>query len=255
MTASALRVCAVIPTYDNPRTIAAVVEGVRAVVDEVIVVDDGSAAAGRREVERLHASGLVHAVFRPHNGGKGAAVKDGLREAFARGFSHALQVDADGQHTLADAPRLLAAAREQPDALVLGAPIYDATAPRSRLIGRRITQFWTNLEVGRGIIDDPMCGFRVYPLAAATAVDVPANRMDFDIEIAVRMVWWGTKVVNVPTAVRYVSADDGGVSHFRMWGDNLRISWMHTRLVQRKVFGRLFGPLLRLLGWSWNGRR
>lgn len=237
-----MRVCAVIPTFDNPDTIASVVQAVRPLVDEVIVVDDGSAAPGREAVAALARDGVAHAVVRAHNGGKGAAVKDGLREAAARGFTHALQVDADGQHDLADAPALLAAATKNPAALVLGAPQFDATAPKGRLVGRKITQWWTDLETGGKVIEDPMCGFRVYPLAAANAVRVPANRMDFDIEIAVRMAWADVPVVNLPVRVRY---PEGGVSHFQMVRDNIRISWMHSRLVMTRVFRRLFGWMRR----------
>jgi glycosyltransferase involved in cell wall biosynthesis len=238
----AVRVCAVIPTFDNPDTIASVVQAVRPLVDEVIVVDDGSAAPGREAVAALAREGVAHAVVRAHNGGKGAAVKDGLREAAARGFTHALQVDADGQHDLADAPALLAAATQNPAALVLGAPQFDASAPKGRLVGRKITQWWTDLETGGKVIEDPMCGFRVYPLAVANAVHVPANRMDFDIEIAVRMAWANVPVVNLPVRVRY---PEGGVSHFQMVRDNIRISWMHSRLVMTRVFRRLFGWMRR----------
>jgi glycosyltransferase involved in cell wall biosynthesis len=237
-----VRVCAVIPTFDNPDTIAVVVRAVRPLVDEVIVVDDGSSQAGRDAVAALVRDGLAHAVVRKYNGGKGAAVKDGLREAAARGFTHALQVDADGQHDLADAPALLAASLDRPDALVLGAPRFDTSAPRGRIVGRKITQWWTDLETGGKVIEDPMCGFRVYPLASATAVRVPANRMDFDIEIAVKMAWANVPVVNLPVRVRYPV---GGVSHFQMVRDNIRISWMHSRLVMGRIFRRLFGWMLR----------
>lgn len=227
MNEPSFRACAVIPTYDNPRTIAAVVQRVRVHVDDVIIVDDASGEAGRAAVDELAG---VTVVRRAHNGGKGAAVKDGLRRAAELGFTHALQIDADGQHDTDDIPAMLAAARARPEALVLSSPRYDETAPRGRLIGRKITQFWTDVETGGGIIDDPMCGFRVYPLATATRVRVPSDRMDFDIEIAVRMVWERVPVVNLPTKVRYVPAIAGGVSHFRMFRDNVRISWMHTRL-------------------------
>jgi polyprenyl-phospho-N-acetylgalactosaminyl synthase len=239
---SQLRICAVIPTFDNPDTLAAVVAAVRPLVAAVIVVDDGSAAPGRGVVAELARSADVFAVVRAHNGGKGAAVKDGLREAAARGFTHALQVDADGQHDVAEAPALLAAALAQPDALVLGAPRFDASAPRGRLIGRKITQWWTNLETRGKLIDDPMCGFRVYPVVAANAARVSADRMDFDIEIAVRMAWAGVPIVNLPVQVRY---PPGGVSHFRMVRDNLRISCMHGRLVLGMLMRRVFGWITR----------
>ncbi len=239
-----LRACALIPTYDNPRTVRAVVERVRAFVP-VVVVDDGSAAEGRAAVEALGREGLAQVTRRAQNGGKGAAVKTGFAFAHGLGYTHALQVDADGQHTLADIPRFLAAAQAEPDALILGAPEYDSSAPRGRLIGRKITLFWTDVEVGRGVITDPMCGFRVYPLRAALAAPRTGDRMDFDIEIAVRMAWMGVPIVNLPTKVRYLARDEGGVSHFHMLRDNLRIGWMHTRLSTTALLVR---PLRRLLG-------
>jgi glycosyltransferase involved in cell wall biosynthesis len=225
----AFRPCILIPTYDNPRTIRDVVLAVKAIVPDVVVVDDASGEANRREVEKLGEEGLALVTRREKNGGKGAAVKTGFAFASEHGFTHALQVDADGQHALEDIPRFLAAAHEQPGALILGAPVYDASAPRGRLIGRQITRFWTNIETYGRVIDDPMCGFRVYPVAPACEVAPRCGmRMDFDIEIAVRLVWAGLPVVNLPTKVRY---HEGGVSHFHLVRDNARISWMHSKLV------------------------
>lgn len=222
------RPCAVIPTYDNPDTVRAVVEVVGAQLP-VIVVDDGSAAPGRGVVEAIGADGLAHVHHRAQNGGKGAAVTTGFELALAQGYTHALQIDADGQHALEDIPTFIDAARSQPTALILGAPVYDRSAPKGRLIGRQITRFWTNIETYGRIIDDPMCGFRVYPVAPACAVALRCGqRMDFDIEVAVRLVWAGLRVVNLPTKVGY---PEGGVSHFNLVLDNVRISWMHSRLV------------------------
>jgi glycosyltransferase involved in cell wall biosynthesis len=222
------RPCAVIPTYDNPDTVRAVVELVRPLLP-VIVVDDGSAAPGRAVVDAIGEDGLAFIHHREHNGGKGAAVTTGFELAQAQGYTHALQVDADGQHALDDIPRFLEAARAQPSALILGAQRYDDSAPKGRLIGRQITRFWTNIETYGRIIDDPMCGFRVYPVAPACEVARRCGqRMDFDIEVAVRLVWEGLPVVNLPTNVHY---PEGGVSHFHLVRDNVRISWMHSRLV------------------------
>ncbi len=222
------RPCAVIPTFDNPDTVRGVTEAVRVHLP-VIVIDDGSAAPGRATVEAIGRDGLAHVHHREHNGGKGAAVTTGFQVARELGYTHALQVDADGQHELADLPTFIDAARRRPEALILGAPIYDASAPKGRLIGRQITRFWTNLETFGKVIEDPMCGFRVYPLDAACEVAPRCGqRMDFDIEVAVRLVWEGLPVVNLPTCVRY---PEGGVSHFHLVRDNARISWMHSRLV------------------------
>lgn len=241
---SDFRLCAIVPTYDNPATIRAVVDRLRAHVDTVIVVDDGSGAEGRAAVEALGEEGLAIAVHRERNGGKGAAVKTGLLAAKERGFTHALQVDADGQHDLGDVPRFVETARERPDALVLGRPVFDESAPRARRVARKITTFWIRVETGGDVIGDAMCGFRVYPVDAAVAANARGDAMDFDPEIAVRLVWRGLPVINLETRVRYLQQNEGGVSHFRMFRDNVLISWMHTRLtfarVMRRIFGRFF---------------
>jgi glycosyltransferase involved in cell wall biosynthesis len=235
---NAPRFCAVVPTYDNPLTIRAVVERIRAHVPDVVVVDDASGPAGRDAVDAIVRDGVARVFRRDRNGGKGAAVRDGLRAAHALGFTHAIQIDADGQHDLADLPRFLAAASADPEALVLGWPVFDAGAPASRVHGRLISRFWTDLETGGRTIADPLCGFRVYPLAAAVRAGARADRMGFDPEIAVRMVWHGSRVVNLPTRIRYLTPEEGGVSHFRMFRDNAEISWTHARLCA--------GALLRL---------
>jgi glycosyltransferase involved in cell wall biosynthesis len=212
----------------------------------VIVVDDGSDEPGRHECERLAARGLAHVTHRPRNGGKGAAVKTGFSVALERGFTHALQVDADGQHDLARAPAFLEQATKRPDALVLGYPVYDDSAPRGRLLAREITRFWVNLEVGSSdLVRDAMVGFRVYPLAEATALPIHGNRMDFDVEIAVQMARAGVPVLNLPVGVRYLSDEEGGASHFQTFRDNLRLSWLHTRLCVSGLW-RWFSARLRL---------
>lgn len=238
---SGFRPCGLVPTYDNPATVRAVVARLRAHLDEVLVIDDGSHERAREVLEALGREGLARVHRRPVNGGKGAAVKTGLALARDLGFTHALQVDADGQHDLDDAPRFLDAARARPEALVLGAPVFDESAPRARRKGREITIFWTNFEAGPGVITDPMCGFRVYPVAAALAARARGDAMDFDPEIAVKMVWAGAPVVNLPTRVRYVPRAQGGVSHFRMVRDNALISWMHTRLSLTRI-ARMLRP-------------
>jgi predicted LPLAT superfamily acyltransferase len=240
------RPCAIIPTFENPATIRAVVEKVREQLPDVIVVDDGSAPEGRAQVEQLGREKLAHAFRRETNGGKGAAVKTGLEVAHKLGYTHALQLDADGQHDLGDIPRFLDAARKRPEALVLGCPVFDRTAPLGRRVGRQITVFWTTLEIGSRAIVDPMCGYRIYPLEPALAASRgTGDRMEFDPEIAVRMVWAGVPTINLRTRVRYLSREEGGVSHFHLFRDNARISWMHTRLVTL--------ALLRLLLWPLRG--
>jgi glycosyltransferase involved in cell wall biosynthesis len=242
----AFRPCAVIPTYDNPMTIGRVVAEVRRHLDDVVVVDDGSSGAGRTGVDAVERAGTARVVRRARNGGKGAAVKTGFRTAHELGFTHALQIDADGQHDTADIPRFLALAAERPDAAVLGHPVFDESTPRGRRAAHALTNFWTRVETGGPAITDPQCGYRVYPLVSACAVAAGADHMDFDIEIAVRLVWAGVPIVNVPTRVRYLPPAEGGVSHFRLFRDNLAITWMHTRLVVGSLFWRVLRAPRRL---------
>jgi len=233
-----IRLCAIVPTYDNPSTLRSVVVAVREHVPDVIVIDDGSGAENQAVCRRLVADGLAHLRVRTANGGKGAAVKDGLEAAHELGFTHALQIDADRQHDTDDIPRFLAAVRSDPDALVLGRPVFDESAPWIRLAGRQITRFLTHVETAGRAIADPMCGFRVYPVRETRAARARGNAMDFDPEVAVRMRWRRTKIVNLPTAVRY---PEGGVSSFRQVTDNALLAWMHIRLLCRAPFALLFG--------------
>ena len=234
------RYCVVIPTYDNAATIGSVVDQVRPYLSDIIVVDDGSGPELKAALKQLDDVDIVH---RAANGGKGAAVKSGLRRAHELGFTHALQVDADGQHNLQDIPKMLEASREQPRALILGRPVFDESAPKARLWGRKISVFWVRLETifCEATIEDPLCGFRVYPVDKALAANARGDRMDFDPEIAVRMVWLNVPVRNIATSVRYVSEEEGGVSHFRAFRDNVLISLLHARLC-----------IVRMMGlWRW----
>lgn len=225
----AFRPCAVIPSYDNPHTVLGVVENVRKHVPDIFVIDDGSQIPVSQVLTPCPAGVQIHR--RATNGGKGAAVKDGLRLAVEHGYSHALQLDADGQHNSEDIPRFLAAAKAQPQAFVTGKPSFDASAPAMRVWARQLSVFWVAIETLSRRIADPLCGFRVYPLNNLPPLAQLGDRMDFDPEIAVRLVWRGVPVVNIDTPVRYLSAQEGGVSHFRGVRDTLLICWLHTRLV------------------------
>jgi glycosyltransferase involved in cell wall biosynthesis len=237
---NAFRPCAVIPSYDNPHTVAAVVASVRAHVSDVFLIDDGSQIP-LTEVLNPRPEG-VHIHRRASNGGKGAAVKDGLRLAREQGFSHALQLDADGQHNSADIPKFLAAAKGDPAAFVTGKPSFDDSAPAMRVWARQLSVFWVSVETLSRRIADPLCGFRVYPLNNLPALEKLGNRMDFDPEIAVRLVWRGVPVINIETPVRYLSRAEGGVSHFRGVHDTLLICWLHTRLVLSLLGSTLLRP-------------
>lgn len=227
---AALRLCAIVPVYDHALPLPGVLDGLRAAGLPVFVVDDGSGPACARTIEACVAADASRVLVRlERNGGKGAAVQAGFAAAHAAGFSHALQVDADGQHDLAALPALVAAAREAPRALVSGRPQYDASVPKSRLYGRYATHVWVWINTLSLDIVDSMCGFRIYPLGASIAACTRwriGRRMDFDTDLMLRMYWLGVPMRFVPVPVRY-PAD--GVSHFDVLRDNLRLTSMHTR--------------------------
>ena len=229
---TAPRLCAVVPSHNHWRALGEVVGRLRDAGLPVFVVDDGSAEPARTEIAALAAPGSGVAVARhERNQGKGEAVLTGFTLAGEAGFTHVLQVDADGQHDLSVLPRLLAAARQHPRALVCASPVFDASAPAGRRIGRQITRFWAAVETLCLRLPDTMCGLRIYPLAAAARLAGRVRlgrRMDFDTEILVRLVWDRVPVATVPVAVRY-RADN--FSNFSLLADNWRISRMHTRLV------------------------
>jgi glycosyltransferase involved in cell wall biosynthesis len=234
------KACAVIPVYNHERAVGAVINGVLEQGLPCIVVDDGSAPACANLLDGLANADSKRITLLRHkvNCGKGSAVLTGLRHAYQAGYSHAVQIDADGQHRSTDIPLFVSVAAAHPDALILGCPEYDGSAPPLRLYARRLTYLWVAINTLSRQIEDSMCGFRVYPVAPVIALDRRRRlgaRMDFDIEIAVRLSWSGAKIINLPTAVVY---PDDGVSHFCAWSDNVRISLMHANL--------FFGMLLRL---------
>lgn len=233
-------ILAVIPHYNHETTVAEVAAAMAAQGFDVLVVDDGSSPAARAVAEKLPQTvARTRVLLRRENGGKGAAVTDGLRYAAAQGYSHVLQIDADGQHCFADAQKLAAAAFRQPEALICGNPVYGADAPRHRRYGRKITNFWIGVNTGSRIGGDGMCGLRIYPLAAVGRLlhsgQKLGRRMDFDTEILVRLYWQRVPLVWIDTPVRY-AAD--GVSHFRQLADNWQISKMHARLFGEMLLRR-----------------
>jgi glycosyltransferase involved in cell wall biosynthesis len=231
VTADTLNIGVVIPSYRHVERLPGIVSRLSALGLPVLVVDDGNAPDAASRIAALHSpANHVEVEVRSANGGKGAAVKTGLRAAAARGWTHALQVDADGQHDLEMAPKMVDLARAQPDAMICGVPVYDASIPKARKIGRNITHFWVWVETLSREISDSMCGFRVYPVAETMAVidrEITGDRMDFDTEILVHLNWRGVRMVETPIQVTY---PEGNVSNFQMLRDNLRISAMHTRL-------------------------
>jgi len=169
----------------------------------------------------------------PENRGKGAAVLYGLREAQAAGFTHVLTMDSDGQHPAERIEAFMQASMAEPDAMVLGVPVFDASAPGLRVKGRRISNWWANLETLWAGIHDSLYGFRVYPVGPLIAVmnrQPWMRRFDFDVEAAVRLCWRAVRPINLPAPVRYFRPEQGGVSHFKYGRDNVLLTWMHFRL-------------------------
>lgn len=230
--ASTFRPCIIIPIYNHGETIKQVIDDLSSLNLRVIIVDDGSDLTTQYALKKLVSQFKSVSVTRfDKNKGKGAALIRALSQAYIEGFSHALQVDADKQHHLPDAVKLLKKAEETPDALVTGVPIYDNDVPRLRFYARYLTHFWVWLETLSFEIQDSMIGFRVYPVKSAMNVirqcRLP-HRMAFDTEIMVRLFWEGVPVYSIPTPISYPKQ---GKSHFKMFWDNVGLTIMHTRLV------------------------
>jgi glycosyltransferase involved in cell wall biosynthesis len=224
-----------IPSYNTGAQVLATVAAARAQWSPVWVVVDGSTDGTGAQLQALadQDSGLRVWVL-PHNQGKGAAVLHGLEQALAQGFSHVLTMDADGQHPAHLIAPFMHQSQQRPDTMVLGRPVFDASAPLLRVRGRKVSNAWANLETLGAGIGDSLYGFRVYPAAALAGVMQGQRwmrRFDFDPEAVVRLAWRGVKPVNLDAPVKYLSAEEGGVSHFHYGRDNLLLSWMHTRLM------------------------
>ena len=229
------RVLVLIPSYNTGRellhaTLAAVLAGGR----EVLLVVDGSTDGSDAGIEALDDTGRLRVHRLPQNRGKGSAVLAGLAIARDEGFSHVLCIDADGQHPATAIPQFIGMLSRHPDAAIFGRPVFDASAPALRVEGRKVSNFWANLETLGWGVDDSLFGMRLYPvgpLLEAFSETRFARRFDFDPEMAVRLAWKGVPIINLPTPVRYLSADEGGVSQFRYVRDNTLLTGMHLRLL------------------------
>lgn len=224
--------CAVIPSFNHSAKLAQICSALLVQKLAVIIVDDASTLEHSQALKNISGGNdNIHLVTHCENQGKGGAVITGLLTAQKLGYSHALQVDADGQHDLNDISSFLDLSAEYPNTLISGQPIYDDSIPKGRLWGRSITHFWVHIETLSLQVKDTMCGFRLYPLATTCQLIEQVNlgkRMDFDIEIMVRLFWRNINIKFIPTKVDY---PEDGQSHFRALHDNVLISWLHTRLV------------------------
>ncbi|OQW72120.1 MAG: glycosyl transferase [Proteobacteria bacterium ST_bin11] len=230
--------CILIPVYNHEKPLPGIVERLAVHQLNCLLVDDGSDASCAAVIRGLAEQyAWVDSIRVEVNQGKGTALKLGIRALLAKGYTHALQVDADGQHDLEDVDKFLNAARQAPEAVVIGRALFDASIPKLRYYARYLTHIWVHINTLSWAIPDSMCGYRVYPLVSSAKLIqsiAMENRMGFETEILVRLYWQGVAVISIPTHVRYPL---DGVSHFRAWEDNLLLSQTHARL--------FFGMLLR----------
>jgi glycosyltransferase involved in cell wall biosynthesis len=223
------------PSFNPGPGVVATVRSARAAWCPVWVVVDGSNDGSAEQLQTLAgADAGVRVIVLDRNRGKGAAVLHGAHLAAQQGYTHVLTMDSDGQHAAQSIREFMARSAAQPDCLIVGVPQFAADAPSLRVRGRRICNWWANLETLGVGIGDSLFGFRVYPIAPLLAIAERhrwMRRFDFDAEAAVRLCWAGVRPVNVPAPVRYFSRDRGGVSHFRYVRDNALLTWMHVRLM------------------------
>jgi len=242
-----------IPSYNTGQKVLETVREARRFWQPVWAIMDGSTDGSTEALQSLADSdpGLRVLVL-PHNQGKGTAILRGLREAAAAGYTHVLTMDADGQHPAAKIPEFMAASQAHPQAVILGLPVFDASAPSLRVHGRKISNWLANLlTLWRGI-GDSLCGFRVYPVAPLRDIMERRRwmrRFDFDAEAAVRLCWRGICPINMAAPVTYFRAEEGGVSHFNYLRDNTLLAWMNARLLLE------FVVRLPLLIWRKAGHR
>jgi glycosyltransferase involved in cell wall biosynthesis len=223
-----------IPSYNPGPKVYTTIEAALAQWNPVWVVVDGSTDGSAERLTALAAGETGLRVFvLPKNRGKGAAILHGLREAAAQGYTHALTMDSDGQHPANLIVKFMQVSQAQPAAMVLGHPIFDSSAPRVRVQGRKISNWWVDVETLWAGIGDSLYGFRVYPIATLIGVmrrQPWMRRFDFDAEAVARLSWRGVKPINIPAPVRYFRPAEGGVSHFHYFRDNALLTWMHARL-------------------------
>lgn len=228
----------IIPVYNHPHYLNELMAYLKQFGHDIIIVNDGSNYDTSKILKTLAQGEHVTLIEHTQNMGKGQAVMSGLKQARISGYSHALQLDADGQHCWQDISKFLEAAQKNPSAMVIGQPIFDQSVPKKRLYGRYATHIWVWINTLSLEIKDSMCGFRVYPLDATLKIMDQYTlrpRMGFDSEILVYLKWEGTPFINVPTKVIY---PEDGISHFNVWDDNVELTKMHTSL--------FFGMLARL---------
>lgn len=223
-----------IPSYNPGAQVFETLRQAREQWNPVWVVVDGSNDGTAEQLQTMaREDDGLRVIVLAHNQGKGAAVLEGISQAAQAGFTHALTMDSDGQHPAQLIPQFMATSQAQRDAMVLGKPVFGPEAPALRVNGRKVSNGWANLETLWMGVGDSLYGFRVYPIAPLAKImrsNAFMRRFDFDPEAVVRLCWAGVKPVNLDAPVRYLSAEEGGVSHFKYLRDNTLLTWMHTRL-------------------------
>lgn len=224
-----------IPTYNaGPKVLETVQDALRYWAPVWVVVDGSTDGTGPQLQALARSEPQLRVMVLERNQGKGAAVMHGLAAAEAAGYTHALTMDSDGQHPAPLIPAFMATSQQHPGAMILGRPVFDASAPALRVQGRKVSNAWANLETLWMGIGDSLYGFRVYPVAPLLRIMERQRwmrRFDFDIEAAVRLCWRGVWPVNLDAPVKYLRQEEGGVSHFNYLRDNALLTWMHTRLM------------------------
>lgn len=243
-TDSTFNPCIIIPVYNHEKPLPGVIEKLRQFHLPCVIINDGSSAECAAVIQSLVSpEHQISLIVHNTNQGKGAAIKSAIHYAQQQGYSHALQVDADGQHCIDDVPRLLEQAERHPQCIVIGTPVFDESIPKIRLYSRYLTHIWVWINTLSFHLKDTMCGFRVYPVAIVSdylSHHRTGDRMEFDIEILVELFRRRVCVESIPTRVNY---PQDGLSHFRLWRDNLLISKMHASL----FFSLLYSYIPQLL--------
>lgn len=223
--------CIIIPVYNHENPLMTILQQLEKHALPCLLIDDGSnITCAEAIIDLAKHYTWVNSIRLEKNRGKGGAVKTGLLWAKQHGYTHAIQLDADGQHDINDLEKFITAAKINPQAMIIGKPIFDNSIPSIRFYARYLTHVWVYINTLSFDISDAMCGYRVYPIESSVYLInhvVLEERMAFDVEILVRLYWQGVDMISIPTSVGYPK---DGLSHFRGLEDNWRISLTHARL-------------------------
>lgn len=214
------KICFCVPYFNHPNTINSLCDELKKYNLEILIIDDASDEISKKALQNLNATILTH----EKNQGKGGAVRSGYLWALKQGFTQIFQLDADMQHDLTQIPKMLELCEKFPKNLICGYGQYDKNAPKARIYGRKITNFWLFINTLGGHFKDAMTGFRIYPLNEKIINQTRTNRMEFDIEILMNYYKFDVEISWLPVAVKY-----GQISHFRALKDNFLISKFHAK--------------------------